>query len=234
MRKLLFILCFLTSLCSVAQVGLPRTDVAVGISCGASGNKVSFANTPLKQNYKISPQYGFTARYICEKYYNSICGVQVELNYQNLGWSDFFEPDVDKQFVRNQHFLELPLLMQMGWGRERKGLKFLFEAGPTLHYYLGYNDKIVNEPWNDPYYPNKPNYQYTNDIDNKLSYGISAGIGVEHSSVIGHFMLEARYMYGLGDMYDNSKKGFFARSSNQTIEVKLTYLFDILKTKLEK
>lgn len=232
-RTHILVLFFFLSLMASAQVGDHRHDFSVGVSGGCTLNKVSFSPS-IKQNFKMSPQFGFATRYICEKYFNSICGVQVELNYQNLGWSDFFDEGVTHKFTCNQRFIELPLLMQMGWGKERRGMKFLFEAGPVLDFYMGRSTETVGEPWNDPVRPNKPTYQYEHDIDNKIAYGIAAGIGMEHSSAIGHFLLEARYLYGLGDMYDNSKKGKFGRSSNQTIEVKITYLFDILKTKLEK
>jgi hypothetical protein len=47
-------------------------------------------------------------------------------------------------------------------------------------------------------------------------------------------MLEGRYYYGLGDIYGNSKRDFFGRSNNNAIVVKLTYLFDIMKTNNSK
>lgn len=212
-----------------AQVGEHRNDFSVGISAGCSMNRVSFSPR-IKQQFKISPQFGFATRYVCEKYFNSICAVQVELNYQNLGWKELIEDGSGNQYTRNLSFLQLPLLMQMGWGRERRGLKFLFEAGPVLHYYVGQSESRVGE-WDTSHRPNGVVYQYDHEIDNKVSYGIEAGLGVEFSSAIGHFLLEGRYDYGLGDLYDNSKKGFFGRSANSTIEVKLTYLFDIIKTK---
>lgn len=221
-----------------AQVGEPRQDFAVGISGGYTMNQVSFSPA-IKQFFKGSPEFGFTARYICEKYFNSICGVQVEVNYQNLGWKEMIEDNeyrevINNQYTRNLRFIEIPFLMQMGWGKERRGLKFLFEAGPYLDYYLGGSEEKSGDPWNPSYRPNNVDYQYSHDIDNRLSYGIKAGIGGEFTSSFGHIMLEARYCYGLGDLYDNSKKGFFGRSANSTIEFRLTYLFDIIKTKLEK
>ena len=69
------------------------------------------------------------------------------------------------------------------------------------------------------------------EVDNKVDYGITGGLGVELSTPIGHFLLSGRYYYGLGDVFDNSKKGTFTRSAHQTIVAKLTYLFDIVKTK---
>ncbi len=44
-------------------------------------------------------------------------------------------------------------------------------------------------------------------------------------------MLEGRYYYGLGDIFKNTKKDYFGRSGNSSITVKLSYLFDIIKTK---
>jgi hypothetical protein len=74
-------------------------------------------------------------------------------------------------------------------------------------------------------------YQYGQEPDNKVDYGIAAGWGLEFSSPIGHILLQGRYYFGLGDLYDNSKRGDFGRSANQTLMVKMTYLFDIVRTK---
>ena len=43
-------------------------------------------------------------------------------------------------------------------------------------------------------------------------------------------MLEGRYYYGLGDIFDNSKRDYFGRSNLGNIVVKLTYLFDIRRS----
>ena len=79
--------------------------------------------------------------------------------------------------------------------------------------------------------PNGVTYQYGKEIDNKLEYGIAGGLGLELSTKIGHFILEGRYYYGLSDIYDNSKKGFFGRSANQSIVIRGAYLLDLIKTK---
>lgn len=238
LKYILFLLLISSTAMVHAQVGAHRQDFSVGISGGYTLNKMSFSPT-IKQYYKGGPEFGFTARYICEKYFNSICGIQLEANYQDLGWKEMIDNNegrgiLNNKYTRNLRFIEIPFLMQMGWGRERKGLKFLFEAGPYLNYYLGQSEQKSGEPWDESYRPNGVVYQYSHDIDNKIAYGIKAGIGGEWSSSFGHIMLEARYCYGLGDLYDNSKKGYFGRSANTTIEVRLTYLFDIIKTQLEK
>lgn len=235
-RHILSLILFLASLAVSAQVGKPRRDFAIGLSGGYTLNKVTFQRPSIKQEFKGGEQFGFTARYICEKYYSSICGIQIELNCQNLGWKELIEDNpaqgvLNNRYTRNLYNVELPLLMQMGWGKERKGLKFLFEAGPYVQYCFKSTEDKYGEPWNPTYRPGDANYQYSHDIDNKISYGIEAGVGAELSTPLGHFIIGGRYSYALGDIYDSSKKGFFARSANGTISMKLTYLFDIIKTK---
>jgi hypothetical protein len=69
-------------------------------------------------------------------------------------------------------------------------------------------------------------------VEKKLDYGIAAGLGMEYSNrQVGHFLLEARYYYGLGNIYGSSKKDFFGKSNYGNIVVKATYLFDIVRTK---
>lgn len=212
-----------------AQVGENRNDLSVGISSGYILNKVDF--TPkIKQNYKGSPYVGIAARYICEKYFASICAIQVELNYANLGWEELIEDGSGNTYSRDLKYIQLPLLMQMGWGRETRGLKFFINAGPQIGYYIGGDEKRGGD-WNTSMRPNGVTYQYGREIDNKLEYGIAGGLGLELSTKIGHFILEGRYYYGLSDIYDNSKKGFFGRSANQSIVIRGAYLLDLIKTK---
>ena len=72
-------------------------------------------------------------------------------------------------------------------------------------------------------------------VQRKFDYGIVVGAGIELSMPkVGHFILEGRYYYGLGDIFDNSKSDFFGRSNFGQIVVKATYLFDIIRTKNDK
>jgi len=72
-------------------------------------------------------------------------------------------------------------------------------------------------------------------VEKKFDYGITGGIGLEYSHPkIGHFLVEARYYYGLGNIYGNTKRDYFARSNFNNIVIKASYLFDIAKTKNNK
>ena len=66
-------------------------------------------------------------------------------------------------------------------------------------------------------------------------YGIAVGLGLEYSNRhLGHFLVEGRYYYGLGNIYGSTKRDYFARSNFGNIVVKFTYLFDIIRTKNSK
>lgn len=221
----IIILCLLPIMLN-AQVGENRNDFSVGINAGWTMSKMDF-NPKIKQNMKGSPTFGLTTRYVCEKYFCTICAIQLELNYSQLGWKEFIEDGSGNTYTRSLNYIQLPMLMQMGWGREKKGLKFLFEAGPQVGLYLNGEEEKGGGEWNTSNRPNNVTHQYGKEPDNAFDYGITAGLGLELSTGIGHFMLVGRYYYGLGDIFDNSKKGYFGRSANQTIVAKLTYLFDL-------
>ena len=118
-----------------AQVGEHRCDLSIGFTGGYTMNTMDFV-PKIKQTQKGSPMIGFSSRYVCEKYFTTICAVELELLYNNLGWKEVIEDGSENTYKRDWHFLEMPILMQMGWGRERRGLKFLFEAGPQVGLYL--------------------------------------------------------------------------------------------------
>ncbi len=226
-KTLLTIAAFILTLHATAQVGERRSDFAIGAGAGWTLNQVSF-NPTIKQTYKTGPTIGFSARYICEKYFTAICGVQMEVNYTQAGWKEVIEDGSLNEYQRNLNYIQVPLLMQMGWGREKRGAKFIFEAGPQFGYCLSTSEKRGGSgAWDTSNRPGGVTHQYDNDIDNKFDYGITAGVGMELSTGIGHFLLHGRYYFGLADFYDNSKKGYFSRSANSSIVIKLNYLFDL-------
>ena len=68
-------------------------------------------------------------------------------------------------------------------------------------------------------------------VEHRVDYGITAGLGLEFSHPrLGHFLLEGRYYYGLGNIYGATKRDYFARSNFAQIVIKLSYLFDLSKT----
>lgn len=219
-----------------AQVGESRSQLDVGFNGGVAMNHISFDPT-IKQKLHMGPTFGVTLRYTCEKYFAAVCALQVELNYARLGWRENIRSSADvplpDRYQRHQDYIQLPMLARLGWGKEEKGFMVYFLAGPQLGYCFSEKTE-QSEEWtlNQNGTPDRPNNfssQYSMPIKNKIDYGITAGLGAEFSSSIGHIMLEGRYYYGLSDIYGNSKKDVFSRSANGVIVAKMTYLFTVKK-----
>ena len=252
MRRLLFLSlflgCFMTR--AVAQVGEYRTDLAVGVNAGYMLSNVGFM-PEVPQGMLGGLTGGLTIRYTCEKYFQSICSILAEVNMAQTGWKEdikdidnqpvYYVDDVDKTnplaYERKMTYVQVPLMARLGWGRERKGLQGFIQLGPQVGVFM-------NESTNSNLVPGKATQterssrvvaQDTMAVQCKFDYGIAVGAGIEFSHPkVGHFMLEGRYYYGLGDIYKNSKSDYFGRSNFGQIIIKATYLFDIIRTKNNK
>ena len=112
--------------------------------------------------------------------------------------------------------------------------QFFFQLGPQFGYYLSESTKTTFN-WDDRNMYDRVNpvcAQDTMAVEHKFDYGIAVGAGLEYSLPhVGHFQLEARYYYGLGNIYGDTKRDYFAKSNLGSIVVKLAWLFDITKTK---
>ena len=233
-----------------AQVGQYRTDFAVGVNGGVTMSNISFV-PEVTQKMLTGKTVGLTFRYTCEKYFSSVCALVGEVNYVQTGWREdildvdnapvYYRDDVDKTnplfYERKMNYVQVPLMARLGWGRERKGLQAFFQLGPQIGMFL-------SESTNTNVVPGRPTQttrssvvvaQDTMAVENKFDYGIVGGVGVEFSIPrVGHFLVEGRYYYGLGNIYGNTKRDYFARSNFGQITIKATYLFDLVRTKNDK
>ncbi|MGN1256060.1 MAG: porin family protein [Bacteroidaceae bacterium] len=233
MKKLLFLICFF-ALCPAvhAQVGEPRQDLSVGVSGGYILNKVSF-NPTIKQDFHTGTTFGVTLRYTCEKYFAALCALQAEVNYTEMGWKENIETSEDT-YERQINYIQIPLLANLGFGRERGGAKGFIVLGPQIAFCINEQEKKSGE-WSEETLSKRPNQiteQYTLKVQKKFEYGLTGGAGLDVCTRSGHhFLLEGRYYYALSDIFKNSKKDTFGRSANGAIIIKASYLFDIIKTK---
>ena len=233
-----------------AQVGDYRNDFAVGVSAGYMLSNVGFVpDVPQKMQTGLTA--GLTLRYTCEKYFKSICAIVAEVNVAQTGWKEdildvnnqpvYYADDANKSmplsYQRKMTYIQVPFLARLGWGRERKGFQGFFQAGPQLCYFLN-ESSTSNIVTGKPLANERASQvieQNTLAAQNKFDYGITAGAGVEFSSrKMGHFLLEGRYYYGLGNIFKNSKSDYFGKSNFGQIVIKASYLFDIVRTKNDK
>ena len=239
-RKALLALLLTAAVCAKAQVGDYRNDLALGFNGGFVMSSVSFVPKVTQTQHP-----GFTAglsfKYTCEKYFKTYCSVYAELNYARIGWKESILDVNDKPVInpttgvaeayqRDINYIQLPVFAHLAWGKERKGLQFFLQAGPQFGYMLNESTKtnftIADRNTTDR--ANQTCAQDTMAVENKFDYGIAAGLGVEwRIPHAGSLLLEGRYYYGLGNIYGDSKRDYFARSNHSNIVVKLAWLFDI-------
>ncbi len=263
-RELPALFTFLFSLFTcqaTAQVGEYRNDFAMGGNAGLTISSVSFV-PEVPQSQLMGKTFGVTMRYIGEKYFNSICAVVAEVNYAQIGWKERIWDANDnavinsatneaEKYSRRLNYIQIPLMARMGWGRERRGFQFFVQVGPQMGLLLSESTEAnfdldhpnVNDRISHVSGPNitkdKKTYNYSNmyhkAVENKFDYGIAGGGGLEFSHPkVGHFIIEGRYYFGLGNIYGNTKRDYFAKSNLQNIVVKLSYLFDVSRTKNDK
>ena len=256
MKKILYIIILLLILPVFihAQVGKHRNDFAVGLNGGYMLSEVNFTPT-VAQKQLGGMTGGLTFRYVCEKYFKTICSVYAEVNDSQTGWKEDILDKADQpvkllqadpvtgqlvatgapeSYQRNINYLQIPIFAHLAWGREVTGFNFFFHAGPQFGIYLSESTKS-NFNLSTPNLTDRINTtvaQYNMPVEHKFDYGIAVGGGTEYSHPkVGHFLAEARYYYGLGNIYGDTKRDFFANSNLSNIIVKVTYLFDVIKTK---
>lgn len=234
----------LISVASIAQIGKYRNDFAIGVNGGYVLSDVGF-EPQITQKMKGGFTGGVSFRYVCEKYFTTICSIMAEVNYAQIGWKEKIEDKngnsvintvtgKPEEYSRTINYIQIPIFAHLAWGKEEKGLNFFVQAGPQFGFYLGEstdkNFDIAHINTKDRANPTIK--QYSMDVENKFDYGIAGGAGLEFSNPhVGHFLLEGRYYYGLGNIYGSSKRDYFGKSNFGNIVIKLTYLFDVIKTK---
>ena len=243
-RYIVFVLLFSCATVASAQIGQHRNDFSIGVNGGYTLSNVGF--TPkVTQSLLGGTTAGLSWRYVCEKYFSTICSIYGEVNYTQMGWKERIlttdnQPVINavsglpEQYSRTLNYLQVPVFAHLAWGKEHSGMQFFFQLGPQFGYLLS-EKTTTNFNFKDRNTADRSNVvcaQDTMAVENKFDYGIAAGAGVELSVPrVGHFLLEGRYYYGLGNIYGDSKRDYFSKSNNSSIVVKLTYLFDVVRTK---
>ncbi len=213
-RRILLVLTSLGWGCSLfSQSDSFEHELSVGPSFGMTFSSVSFAPR-VNKALKNGLAGGVTLRWNTEKN----LGLQAELNFVQQGWQEAFEEQPEYEYARTINYVELPFMTHIYFGGKR--VKFFMNLGPKVGYALSESTKSnLNGAA-----PNRNNAQHDLAVQKKFDWGLCGGPGVELRTGVGSFLLEGRYYYALGDIFNSEKKDPFSRSANQVIAVKLTYL----------
>ena len=199
-----------------------REHLWVGVHGGLSMSRQSFSPS-IDQKMHNGFTGGVTFRYAEEK----IFGLIGELNITQRGWQENFKDNPELSYKRNLTYISLPIMTHIYFGSRR--FKGFVNLGPEISYMLS-DGTSANFDYSDPTAAEIPatrvTRQMTMDIKNKFDYGITAGVGVEFYLRPRHsLVLEARYYFGLGNIFPSTKADYFSASRASAIQVTLGYNF---------
>jgi hypothetical protein len=216
---ILLILCISVSLVH-GQSNAFKSEWNIGVNAGATFSSVDFMPR-IKTKMLDGKTMGLSIRYLSEKN----LGLQGELNYVEQGWKqDFVETDSIYAYSRSINYFELPILTHIYFGDK---VRFIFNLGPKFSFKVSeketmnkaLSDILVSEDSTEISIRN----QYGKKVERSFDYGLVVGTGLEVRSKIGIFVLEGRYYFGLGDIFNSTKSDYFSRSANRVVSAKLTY-----------
>ncbi len=200
-----------------------NANISVGVHGGADFSRVFFTPS-VTQGFQPGFNAGFNFRYIEEKHFGFI----VEANFEQRGWKEDFE-DAPYEYSRTVNYVTIPFLAHIYFGRRGR---FFINAGPSVSFTLGEssssNFDVNHVSPGVGGFPIRNIYQYTMDVDQKVDYGISAGIGGEFSiNRRNAIYLEGRFYYGLGNMLKSGRTEHIRGSNSMTISVSAGYWFRV-------
>ncbi len=231
-KQLSVILIILLLPCCIKAQKTFKQEVSIGASFGMGVSSMTF-NPKIKTNQLLGSHFGVTGRWITEKN----LGLVFEINYSQQGWDENFEdyPE-DYEYSRRINYIDIPFLTHIYFGSER--FRFFINLGPKIGFALSESAKgnapgmgeLTNAEFNDEE-EERGEYLRSKAYDKRFAWGICGGPGLELRTGIGHFQIEGRYYYALGDIFNNRTTDPFTKSSSQVIYGKITYLIPIIKKK---
>lgn len=194
--------------------------IFVGAHGGVDLSRVMFTPS-IRQGFNIGGNAGLNFRYIEENHFGFI----VELNWEQRGWQDSFEV-MPYSYKRTANFIQIPFLAHIYFGRRGK---FFFNAGPSVSFMIGESTSANFDPATistNPDFNNRNTQHYFQDVNQKVDYGISAGLGGEFGITPRHSLyLEARIYYGLGNLLKSGRTEPIRGSNSLSISASIGYWF---------
>ena len=223
MRKFLCIMAFCVCALSVSVNAqkLYEPHIHIGAKGGATFSSVIFS-PEVDQSMTTGVLGGVSFRYAEEKY----VGLMAELNFAQRGWKESFEEGEPYKYSRTLSYIQLPLMTHIFFGSKR--VKYVINLGPEISYMLDDNISSNFDYKKPPQFANayRTTAQLDMPIQNRFDYGITGGLGIEVKlNRLHSLMLEGRYYFGLGNIYNAAKKDVFDASRHSSIQVSLAYYY---------
>lgn len=222
-RAVLFLALLLCIVTAKAQTHY-SSNVCLGVRAGIDLPRVFFSPS-VSQGWALDPTFGIGFRYIEENHF----GLIAEIDYVRRGWKENFE-GLPFSYQKNLDYIEIPILAHIYFGRRAK---FFVNAGPEIAFKIGESVSSNFDPFATAGIPDFPNTNRRNDqmtetVTQKVDYGITAGLGCEFNiNPRNSINLEARYYFGLGNIFPSKRQDTFRASNSMYISITAGYWFRI-------
>ncbi|WP_373495285.1 outer membrane beta-barrel protein [Aquiflexum sp.] len=199
-----------------------EAQTSFGIRGGYSSSNITYRHAPGRPPIRTSGITAPTFAFVLEHFGNKNAGIQIELQYLKLGYTQ--EDELTLAVNQSEwDYLKVPFLSNFYAGR---GGRFHIKLGPHFGYLMNATDTQRN--FEGPTI--MPTYGGLQDDPRKFLYGLTAGAGL--SKLFGKSTLagDVRFSYEFGRP-EKQDRIFDMNSTN--IEITLTYLFQVAKSKFQ-
>lgn len=202
-----------------------KPHISIGGKAGLSIARMDFSPS-IPQSWLLASNGAVTFRYAEEKLF----GLVAELGWSQRGWKENFE-ESPLQYQRTLTYVNLPVMTQIIFGTRR--IKCFVNLGPQIAFMINEGIKSnfdYNDLQNVIGWPERQRRkdQLNMPIHSKFDYGIAGGVGGEFYFLPRQSItVEARYYFGLGNIFRAKKVDVFSASRCTAIEVTFGYNFRI-------
>ncbi len=198
------------------------SKIAIGGKAGITMSKMSFTPST-KQSFVMGKTMGITFKYWEERNF----GLIAEINFEQRGWKENFE-EAPYSFERHLDYIQIPLLTHIFFGGKK--VKGFVNLGPEVGYMIGTSYSANFDVNNVGALPDFPGNRVTDQLwlepSKKFDYGISGGAGIEFAIKRKNLInLEARYYFGIGNVFPDERRDTFQASRGMSIMVTLGYSY---------
>lgn len=216
-------------------------EVSVGVQGGLNlsqvrfmHNDVTYANNLGDLGWKKGGAVGASVRFIAQKHF----GLQLEADYLQSGWYEKWNDPTTINGVefegadleRTINYMSVPLLAHIYFGEKNR---LFFNFGPKIGFLLGTkskNNQLSGEQISALCQNNANDPRINNLVqEKKTDYGLCASAGYELHLSKCSVLAEARWGYGLQDVFEHSRNAVFQRSNNQMFTFTLGVMMPVLK-----
>lgn len=181
-------------------------DLYIGIRGGVGGGSIALSPFEETKSTFGVPEFGISILYKGKGKY--VDGLEANINYATSEYRWLAKAKSDSSYTRKINAIEIPIMWHARYDMDKERFSVFINLGPYISYDLSSSESWAGNDTEGSAWQNRTQkYTYDPLIDNRIGYGIIGGGGVSYL-IGGRILLsvEARYRFGLSDVYRNPNK----------------------------